>query len=596
MSTTDRATGRTTGATADRGSSRANDRTAFIDIDARTDALREAVELARPRLPTHWLAPATTALARADERRAHGDALVVVALAGGTGTGKSSVLNALAGRPLARVDVRRPTTHQPTAWVVADPAEARPLLDWLEVPEANRHTAPRAEHHLDDPDHLDDADLDDLDGLVLLDLPDIDSVSVENHAVAGRLTQRVDIVVWVVDPLKYAQRSLHDGLLAELQAHAEVMLVVVNRIDLLAADDQPTCLADVERLVAGRVEPPVLATSTHTGQGIDELRERLATHVRERRAMAKRIAADIHVAADTLATTLATTLDPTPATTLDPTDDRGERPALDVDAEALATRLAAASGLDSLTTDAERAYLDDAARGARSPAARVLGLVLRVVARIARGLGATGRWLAGPGTAASQPRRAVARTTGAVALDVHHALLDVEEAVRRLLPGHWAATVAASLTEVGDRLARVLTDALANVEVRPAPRRWWFAVAALRTVAELAAVVGIGWLLAHHATGWLLLPAPPVVMLREDVSLPGVLVVAGVASWVLVGLLRRPLARRGAHRHAEQVTDEATRTLATTVRDEVLAPVEAELDIAAQLRSALARAAGQPIS
>src|SRR3954463_12609777 len=60
-----------------------------------------------------------------------GDAYVL-ALVGGTGVGKSSLLNALAGGLVSTASARRPTTAEPVAWVPADEAAAlRPLLDWL---------------------------------------------------------------------------------------------------------------------------------------------------------------------------------------------------------------------------------------------------------------------------------------------------------------------------------------------------------------------------------------------------------------------------------------------------------------------------------
>ena len=60
----------------------------------------------------------------------------VLALVGGTGVGKSSLLNALAGTSVSDASARRPTTAHPLAWV---PRSSRPdlaeLLDWLGVPD-----------------------------------------------------------------------------------------------------------------------------------------------------------------------------------------------------------------------------------------------------------------------------------------------------------------------------------------------------------------------------------------------------------------------------------------------------------------------------
>jgi ribosome biogenesis GTPase A len=61
-------------------------------------------------------------------RAAHADAVrrmgfpgdaYVLAFVGGTGVGKSSLLNALAGETVSPASVRRPTTSVPVAWVPA---------------------------------------------------------------------------------------------------------------------------------------------------------------------------------------------------------------------------------------------------------------------------------------------------------------------------------------------------------------------------------------------------------------------------------------------------------------------------------------------
>ena len=73
---------------------------------------------------------------RAGGRLALSGAHTVVALAGTTGSGKSSLFNALAGAPLSPAGLRRPTTGTAHAVVFAQPgteAAAGSLLDWLGV-------------------------------------------------------------------------------------------------------------------------------------------------------------------------------------------------------------------------------------------------------------------------------------------------------------------------------------------------------------------------------------------------------------------------------------------------------------------------------
>ena len=76
-----------------------------------------------------------------------------------------------------------------------------------------------------------------LDGLVLLDLPDHDSTEVEHHVEVDRLVRMVDVMVWVLDPQKYADAALHERYLRPLASHAEVMVVTLNHVDELTATD-----------------------------------------------------------------------------------------------------------------------------------------------------------------------------------------------------------------------------------------------------------------------------------------------------------------------------------------------------------------------
>ena len=100
-------------------------------LDDRLAALAEAAELARGRLDPAASRPPDAVVARAGERLGLGVEATVVALAGPTGAGKSSLFNALGGRGLVTAGHRRPTTSATTAAVWGDVGD--PLLDWLGV-------------------------------------------------------------------------------------------------------------------------------------------------------------------------------------------------------------------------------------------------------------------------------------------------------------------------------------------------------------------------------------------------------------------------------------------------------------------------------
>src|SRR6185503_12355199 len=141
------------------------------------------------------------------------------------------------------------------------------------------------------------------DGLVLLDLPDHDSTAVAHRLQVDKLVELVDVLVWVLDPQKYADALVHDRYLRPYVEHAGVLLVVLNQVDRLDDAARAACLADLRRLLddAGLSAVPILAVSARTGLGVDELREELARRVAAHRAAADRLAADVRAVAARLA-------------------------------------------------------------------------------------------------------------------------------------------------------------------------------------------------------------------------------------------------------------------------------------------------------
>ena len=171
----------------------------------------------------------------------------VVALAGGTGSGKSSLFNALAGATFSPPGVTRPTTKHSHACVWGMEGAA-PLLDWLGVQRRHRYARASA---------LDEGEAS-LTGLLLLDLPDHDSVVTGSAALVDRLVKMADMLVWVLDPLKYADASVHRRYLVPLAGHAAVTTVVLNQCDTLSPDQIDDCRTDLRRLLdsKGLAETP----------------------------------------------------------------------------------------------------------------------------------------------------------------------------------------------------------------------------------------------------------------------------------------------------------------------------------------------------
>ena len=234
------------------------------EVSERLDGLASAVEAARGRLDPEVLAPAEELASKASDRLRLSGEHTIVALAGATGSGKSSLFNALTDLELAGVGVRRPTT----SWALAcawGPDGAHELLEWMGIP---------ARHQVSRMSMLDSSASDTkLEGLVLLDLPDHDSTEVSHHLEMDRLVQYADLLVWVLDPQKYADAAIHDRYIRPRAEYRDVTLVVLNQIDRIAEADRPRALSDVRQILAreGLPDVPVLGVSATRGDGIDDL-------------------------------------------------------------------------------------------------------------------------------------------------------------------------------------------------------------------------------------------------------------------------------------------------------------------------------------
>ena len=115
-----------------------------------------------------------------------------------------------------------------------------------------------------------------------------------------RLVALVDVLVWVLDPQKYADAAIHDRYLRPLARHGEVMVVVLNQVDRLAPDAVPD--ARGRRPPAARRRRPAptcrcCACRRSPAIGLDRLRDVLTGAVTAHRAALRRIAADLDTVA-----------------------------------------------------------------------------------------------------------------------------------------------------------------------------------------------------------------------------------------------------------------------------------------------------------
>ena len=278
-------------------------------------SLKEAISYGEGRVPETVLLDAAEALERLSQRRELSTEHTVIGFFGATGSGKSTLFNAIAGQNIALSAPTRPTTStvQAAIWEAEGSEE---LLDWLGIdkrvypqtqalaaegettagnkaggnnkavegaaaPNAVTEPAPglfnRIRRAVGGRGEMRTR----TGGLILLDMPDFDSVTTTNRDLAARMMRYVDVLVWVVDPQKYADAVIHRDFMVPLAASGAQALCVLNQADKLAPAEVPAVLASLTRLLqAEGTEAHLLAApiavSARTGEGVDVLRDLLA--------------------------------------------------------------------------------------------------------------------------------------------------------------------------------------------------------------------------------------------------------------------------------------------------------------------------------
>jgi len=518
-------------------------------IGARLQGLEEAVAAARGRLDDALLDETEATVARATGRLKLSAHHTVVAIAGATGSGKSSTYNALTGLELSSTGVRRPTTSWATACVWGSEG-AEEVLDWLGIPP--RHQTMR--DSMLDSKHDDEA----LTGVVLMDLPDHDSTEVAHHLEVDRLVELADLLVWVLDPQKYADAALHDRYLAPYNTHAGVMLIVLNHIDTVPEDKRQGMVDDVKRLldVDGLGSVKVIPISAREGIGVDELRQEVASRVEQKKSTTVRVEADVAAAAGRLDRAGG---------------DAPERVVTADRARALEQRVAEAAGVPTIVGAVERSIRSRAARAvAWPPAALVAGLGRRREDELLAGY-----------RAGSQPQ-AVAVQRAAV----DNSIRDLADETAQGLGTPWADAVrdaaTARLEETDDALDRGLTSVDLRADRVPS---WVGLVRVLQWLLFLGAIGGGAW--------WAVLAVQDTLDDAPEVSglpLPAVVLAAGLVVGLLLWLVFRPLAG-GAARARRDDADAALREVMSDVLEkQVVTPTNAVLSSYSAFRSGIAHA------
>ena len=531
----------------------------------RVRALREASELCAGRVSDEVVAEVERVIDQTDRRLATSGGATVVALAGATGSGKSTMFNAITGTNLAAVGVRRPTTSSALACSWGDDS-AEELLDWLQIP--RRHAL--------EPDPAMAAALD---GLVLLDLPDHDSTELSHRMEVDRLVQLVDMLIWVVDPQKYADAALHDRYLIPLATYADVMMVVLNQVDRLTPAERDQCIRDLRRLLAteGIDGVEVLAVSAVTGEGMDELRSKLAKAVSEKKAAARRLAADVGAVGGRLSSASGTTKS---APVSKQTIDRMNK------------RLAEAAGVPVVTEAVGNAWR---LRGGLATGWPVLAWLAKFKPDPLRRLHLD-RLSAGRKQKEIDPsgvgRTSLPATSGVQKARVDTAIRALADETTDGLNRGWAEAIKRAARSSEVILPDTLDRAVATTDLDLAAHRgWWQAVRVLQWLLVAGVVGGLAWLGAAFVLAYLQLPPLPEVT-WWGFPAPTVLAVGGVLAGLLVAALARIGVEVGARRRSRNATRALRRSIDKVSRESVVGPVEAERGRYEKARVALERVHG----
>jgi GTP-binding protein EngB required for normal cell division len=565
-------------------------------LPARLAALASVAEIAQDRSGPGGFSPelvtsAEGLLARAGERLRLSAAHTVVTLAGGTGSGKSSLFNALAGANFSPAAVTRPATRNAHACVWGMQGAA-PLLDWLGVERRYRYARASAL----------DAGEAALSGLLLLDLPDHDSVAAGAATAVDRLVSLADLMVWVLDPQKYADAAVHNRFLSKLARHGNVTTVVLNQSDLLTPQQAHDCEEDLRRLLdsEGHGEARVLLVSALTGAGLPELRQILATAVSARQTAADRIAADIdsiiggfgNYAVDPAgvarrsaeSTPLAADARGSGSTFRPPWDDAAPglpaqaspaRTALDsvpaAPALAVADALAHAAGLAAVTDALEDVREIHAAKYLSWPFARVSGLLrgrdpVRSV-RLSR--------------ASADARVAVAAGADAQQPEIDSAITVFADAISDGLPDPWPRTIRSAARSRAADISSALSTAIS--ESVPAAARipdWWRLVFAWQWLLVALVAAGIGWMGVIIAVGvFHAMGQHPPELIGSAALIPWV--AAMVVAFLLLGWLTATGSLNAVtlafDREREQIAAAMRARIDAVARDLVVIPAGTEL-------------------
>jgi hypothetical protein len=384
-----------------------------------------------------------------------------------------------------------------------------------------------------------------------------------------RLVQYSDVLVWVLDPQKYADAAIHDRYIRPMASFRDVTLVVLNQIDRIPYEQRTRALSDVRRILdeEGLEGVTVLGTSATRGDGLDELKRELAQRIRAKESARHRLGSDIDETVNRVLAAGGTSEVP------------GIGP---VDRQALDLAMLDCVGVPQLVEAIEGSTHRRAARLTGWPVTRwlvrhsdplhELGIdTSRSISRLARAAEVPG---------AANVQRAQAES----------AVRDFAEKASVGLERPWRNAIREVSISKAGHIAAALDRAVVRAEVAiPSTAVWWRVVNVLQWLALVALAVGGVW--------WGL----QVLSDRTDLSVPDrpgyfgydiavLLTFGGLAVGIGLAVLSRIAAWISGRWRARRVERALTEAIETVTEQRVVEPIQAELDAYARYRTNIVRA------
>jgi GTP-binding protein EngB required for normal cell division len=509
--------------------------------------LQDLIEACRGRADEALIDQAQALGNRADRRLALSGDTTVVAIAGATGAGKSTLFNALSRTALAETGVRRPTTSQSMS-VTFGASDTSELLSWLGIP--RRHSAPGR----------------DLTDLVLIDLPDYDSTVERHRDEVDRLVSLVDVILWVVDPQKYADAALHERYLIPLSSHSDVMLFVLNQIDRVRPEQVDKIRSDMAHLLVdeGISGVEIHALSAATGQGVDQMRQVLREVATRKQAVAARLLADVTA----MACRLRQAVGP---------DQVHELPETAVDQ--LDQAIAASAGVEEVTQAVEASWRH---RGAVATGWPILSWWRHLKPDPLRRLQLKSETGPPTGVGGAGLRNVLRSWRPVPQARLDSALRAMTDQSIQRLPRGWQDAIqrAARLNqaELPDRLDQAIAATELDLDRRPT---WWSLARLFQWLFFIALLAGLAWW--GGSLIWSALPRP----MAGPLAYPVVLALGGLLAGLLLSGLSRLAVGAQARAKAATASRRLRRAISQVTQRSVLGPVNEELRRHNQAQTAL---------